>query len=161
MTTQSNRLNSFALKPGHARTAEPLDILGEEVLVKLTDADTNGAAAIFHLTVPPMSGPPLHRHSREDEWFYVLQGRITAEINGQQVVLDAGGSGFASRGTVHTFQNFGDATAQMLVMVTPGGFNQFFEELSSLNQGLPAPDLVRTEQLMNAYGIELLGPPLS
>jgi hypothetical protein len=53
------------------------------------------------------------------------------------------------------------ATAQMLVMVTPGGFNQFFEELSSLNRGLAAPDLVRTEQLMNAYGIELLGPPLS
>ena len=71
------------------------------------------------------------------------------------------GLGFASRGTVHTFQNFGDATAQMLVMVTPGGFNQFFEELSSLNRGLAAPDLVRTEQLMNAYGIELLGPPLS
>ena len=102
MTTHSNRLNSFTLKFGQGRTAEPLDILGQEVLVKLTNADTNGATAIFHLTVPPMSGPPLHRHSREDEWFYVLQGRITVEINGQPVVLDAGGSGFASRGTVHT-----------------------------------------------------------
>jgi mannose-6-phosphate isomerase-like protein (cupin superfamily) len=138
-----------------------LDILGEDVLVKLTSADTNGAAAIFHLTVPPMSGPPMHRHSREDEWFYVLQGQITAKIGDRQVVLDAGGSGYASRATVHTFQNFGDATAQMLVMVTPGGFNQFFEELSSLNRGLPSPDLVRTEQLMNAYGIELLGTPFS
>jgi hypothetical protein len=48
----------------------------------------------------------------------------------------------------------------MLVMVTPGGFNQFFGELSSLIGGLPVPDLVRTEQLMNEYGIELLGPPL-
>jgi mannose-6-phosphate isomerase-like protein (cupin superfamily) len=161
MTTQSNKLNSFSLKAGQGRTAEPLDILGEEVLLKLTNSDTNGAAAIFHLTVPPMSGPPLHRHSREDEWFYVLQGRITAEIASQQVVLDAGGSGYASRGTVHTFQNFGDSVAQMLVMVTPGGFNQFFEELSSLNRGLPSPDLVRTEQMMNDYGIELLGPPLS
>jgi hypothetical protein len=37
----------------------------------------------------------------------------------------------------------------MLVMVTPGGFNQFFEELSSLNRGLSAPDLARTEELMN------------
>jgi hypothetical protein len=46
-------------------------------------------------------------------------------------------------------------------MVTPGGFNQFFQELSSLNAGLPAPDLIRTEQLMNQYGIELLGPPLT
>lgn len=161
MTTHSNNLNSFTLGAGQGRTIEKLDILGEDVLVKLTSADTNGAAAIFHLTVPPMSGPSMHRHSREDEWFYVLQGQITAKIGDRQVVLDAGGSGYASRGTVHTFQNFGDATAQMLVMVTPGGFNQFFEDLSSLNRGLSSPDLVRTEQLMNAYGIELLGPPLS
>src|SRR6516164_6860613 len=141
MTTHSNRLNSFTLKFGQGRTAEPLDILGQEVLVKLTNADTNGATAIFHLTVPPMSGPPLHRHSREDEWFYVLEGKITAEINYQRIVLDAGGSSFAPRGTVHAYQNFGHAVAQMLVMVTPGGFNRFFAEVSSLNKGLPAPDL--------------------
>ena len=53
------------------------------------------------------------------------------------------------------------ASARMLVMVTPGDFNQLFEELSSLNKGLPSPDLPRTEQLMNSYGLDLLGPPLS
>jgi quercetin dioxygenase-like cupin family protein len=149
MTTHWTGLDAFALTARKGRTPEPLDILGEEVLVKLTNADTNGAAAVFHLTVPPMSGPPRHRHSREDEWFYVLDGQIIAEIDGQQTVLHAGGFGFASRGTVHAFQNFGDTAAQMLVMVTPGGFHRFFEELSSLNRGLPAPDPARTEQLMN------------
>ena len=84
--------------------------------MKLTNADTNGAAAVFHLTVPPMSGPPRHRHSREDEWFYVLDGEITAEIDGQRSVLHAGGSGFASRGTAHTFQNFGDAFSHRVVV---------------------------------------------
>ena len=160
MTTDSNTLNAFALAAGQGRTCEPLDILGEQVLVKLASADTQGAAAIFHLTVPPMSGPPLHRHSREDEWLYVLEGQITAEISDQRIIVDAGGSAFVSRGTAHTFQNFTEATARMLVMVTPGGFNQFFEELSSLNKGLPAPDLARTEELMKFYGLELLGPPL-
>jgi quercetin dioxygenase-like cupin family protein len=127
----------------------------------LANADTNGAAAVFHLTVPSMSGPPLHRHSREDEWFYVLEGEITAEIDGRRSVLNQGGSAFTPIGTVHAFQNFAATTAHMLVMVTPGGFNRFFEELSSLNKRLPAPDLVRSEQLMNKYGIELVGPPLS
>lgn len=130
-------------------------------MVKLANADTGGAAAIFHQTVPPMSGPPLHRHSREDEWFYVLEGEITAEIDGQRTILNAGGSAFAPRGTAHTLQNFSSGAAQMLVMVTPRGFQQFFEELSSLNKGLSAADLVRTEQLARDFEIELLGPPLS
>jgi mannose-6-phosphate isomerase-like protein (cupin superfamily) len=161
MTTNSTSLNAFTLAARQGRTGEPLDILGAEVVVKLTNDDTNGAAAVFHLTVPPMSGPPLHRHSREDEWFYLLDGEVTAEIDGQRTVLYAVGSAFASRGTAHTYQNFGAATTQMLVMVTPGGFDRFFEELSALNMGLPAPDLARTEQLMKDYGMELLGPPLS
>lgn len=129
--------------------------------MKLTNTDTSGAAAIFHPNLPPRSGPSLHRHSREDEWFYVLDGEITAEIAGELTVLREGGCAFARRGTAHTIHNFGDASAHLLIMVTPGGFNRFFEELSSLNRGLPAPDLVGTEQLMHQYGIELLGPPLA
>jgi hypothetical protein len=58
------------------------------------------------------------------------------EIDGQRNILQAGGSAFAPRGTAHTFRNFTDATAHMLVMVMPGAFNRFFEELSSLNKGL-------------------------
>ena len=101
------------------------------------------------------------RQSREDEWFYILEGEITLEIDGKRTTLHTGGSAFAPRGSAHTFQNFTNGPAEILVLVTPGGFNQFFEELSSWNRGLPVPDLVRREQLMNEYGIELLGPPLS
>jgi mannose-6-phosphate isomerase-like protein (cupin superfamily) len=161
MTIPSASLHSFALSAPEGRTAEPLDILGEQVLVKLAAADVNGAVAIFQQTVHPMSGPPLHRHSREDEWFYVLDGEITLEVDHRRTILYTGGSAFAPRGTAHTFKNFRDRTARILVTVTPGGgFNQFFEKLCELNKGLPAPDLVRTEHLMNEYGIELLGPPL-
>jgi quercetin dioxygenase-like cupin family protein len=161
MTTQAGSLTAFALTTYEGRTQCPLDILGAEVLVKLGSADTNGATVVFQQDVPPMSGPPLHRHSREDEWFYVLDGEITFEIDGERSVLHAGGSAFAPRGTAHTFKNSRDSSAKMLVMVTPGEFQQFFEELSWLNSELPAPDLVRTEQLMREYGIELVGPPLS
>jgi quercetin dioxygenase-like cupin family protein len=160
MTTPTLNLTSFALTTHEGRTRCPLDILGAEVLVKLGRSDTNGAVAIFHQDVPPMSGPPLHRHSCEDEWFYVLDGEITFEVDGDRMVLRAGSSAFAPRGTAHTFKNFRDRSAKMLVIVTPGGFQQFFEELSALNCGLPALDL-RTERLMRDYGIELLGPPLS
>jgi quercetin dioxygenase-like cupin family protein len=161
MTTQSIAVKSFALSAQEGRTEQPLNIIGAEMLAKLTNDDTDGAVAIFQQNVPPMSGPPLHRHSREDEWFYVLEGQITIQVDGQQTILRAGSSAFAPRGTAHTYQNFGPAPARHLVMVTPGGFQRFFEELTLLNRGPAAPDLVRVEKLMNEHGVELLGPPLS
>ena len=95
-------------------------------------------------------------------WLYVIDDEITAEVDGQRSVLRAGGCAFVPRGTAHTFQNFGQATAHMLATVVPGSnFNRFFEEVSAANHGLPVPDLARTAQIMNAHGLELLGPPLS
>ena len=85
-----------------------------------------------------MGGPPLHRHSREDEWFYILRGEITFEIDGKRIVLPAGGCAFAPRGTAHSFQNFSNTEAQILVLFTPGGFHHFFEKLSSLQSSDPA-----------------------
>jgi quercetin dioxygenase-like cupin family protein len=118
MTTQAIALKSFALSAQEGRTAQPLNILGAEMLAKLTTDDTDGTVAIFQQNVPPMSGPPLHRHSREDEWFYVLEGQITIQVDGQQTILRAGDSAFAPRGTARTYQNFGPASARHLVMVT-------------------------------------------
>jgi len=89
-------------------------------VVKLADADTHGAVAFFQEIVPSLSGPPLHRHSYEDEWFYVLTGEITIEVHGELSVLSPGNSAFAPRGTAHTIQNFDDSPAEMLVMTTPG-----------------------------------------
>jgi mannose-6-phosphate isomerase-like protein (cupin superfamily) len=161
MTTRTPTLLAFTLSAGEGRTPQPLNILGGEVLVKLSDADSHGAVAVFRHTVPPLSGPPLHRHSHEDEWFYVLKGEITIEVDGERSVLRPGGSAFAPRGTAHTFKNFGESPAEMLMITTPGHFNLFFEELAALNAGQSMPDMAAVERLMNDYGVELLGTPLS
>jgi quercetin dioxygenase-like cupin family protein len=157
MGLQTSSPNAFSVAPEQGRSLKPLKILGLDVLVKLANADTDGAVAIFQHPVPPMGGPPLHRHSREDEWFYVLDGEITVEVDSERMILPAGGSAFAPRGTVHAFQNFGTTQARILAMVTPGGFHQFFEKLSSLSSQDPA----RLDQIAKEYGIEILGPPLS
>lgn len=162
MKVGTSAVNSFVVGAGEGRTAEPLDILGEPVLVKLASGDAEGAAAVFEITVPPMSGPPLHRHSREDEWFYVLEGAITLEIDGRRIVAKAGDSAFAGRGTAHAYQNFTSDMAKLLVMTTPGGnFNEFFLRLSAHNMPLTTPDFEGSERIMNEHGMEMLGPPLS
>jgi quercetin dioxygenase-like cupin family protein len=161
MTTHLATQSAFSLTATERRTPQPLNILGTEVLVKVANADTDGATAIFCHAVAPMSGPPLHRHSREDEWFYVLDGELTVEIDGQRIVLLKGGSAFARRGTVHTIQNFTNAPVEVLVVVTPGGFLDFFEELSLVSDRVSASDPAGIERIARKYGIEILGPPLS
>jgi quercetin dioxygenase-like cupin family protein len=161
MTPQLAMQNAYSLTATEGRTPQPLNILGTEVLVKVANADTDGAMAIFYHAVAPMSGPPLHRHSREDEWFYVLDGELTVEIDGQRIVLRKGGSAFAQRGTVHTIQNFTDAPVEVLVVVMPGGFLDFFEELSLASDRASASEPAEIERIAKKYGIEILGPPLS
>jgi len=153
-------LKALVLGPQEYRLGQPLDVLGQPTLVKPAGADTNNAVAVMHLTAPKMTGPPLHRHSREEEWFYVLHGEVTVEIERKRVTGIPGASIFIPRGTVHTFQNFKDETAQMLVMVTPAGLERFFEDLHALNKGLAEPDFPGVQRLMGDYGLELLGPPL-
>jgi len=161
MTMTEQRLKTLVLGPHDYRLREPLDVLGEPGLVKLAGADTGNAVAIVQLTVPTLAGPPLHRHSREDQWFYVLDGEITCEVDGQRFTAGAGSSPFAPRGTAHAYQNFRDEEAHILVMVTPAGLDQFFEDVTTQNKGLSQPDFARVEQLMQSYGMESLGPPLS
>jgi quercetin dioxygenase-like cupin family protein len=161
MSFTEQKLRALVLGPQEYRTQEILDILGQPAMVKLAGSDTNDTVAVVHVTVPKMSGPPLHRHWREEEWFYVLDGEITFQVDGERFELIGGCSLFAPRGTAHTFQNFSDTTAHMLAMVTPAGLERFFEDVTTLHKGLSQPDLAGTEKLMNDYGMELLGPPLA
>src|SRR6516162_10534339 len=65
MTLTEQKLKTLVLGPQDHRSTEMLDILGQPAMVKLAGSDTNDAVAVLHVTVPKMSGPPLHRHSRE------------------------------------------------------------------------------------------------
>lgn len=148
------------LAPGEGRTSAPLNVVGEETLVKVASADSGGGMSAFHLVAPPMSGPPRHVHSREDEWFYVLDGELVFELDGTRQTVIAGGSVWLERGVVHAYQNFTARDARLLIVTTPGPFDGFFVEMSAATPvgGMPAPELLAS--LDAKYGITTLGPPM-
>lgn len=143
------------------RTPAPLNVVGEETLIKVGPDDCEGRYALFHLTAPPMSGPPLHVHSREDECFYVLDGELVFEVDGECHTVQAGGCVAVTRGMVHRYQNFTDRNASLLIVTTPGDFAGFFVDISAIT---PAGGLPSMEQLLSLdakYGITTLGPPMT
>ena len=154
-------LRYHVLAADAGRTAAALNIVGEETLVKVASADSDAQFAFFHLVAPPMSGPPRHVHSREDELFYVLDGELVFELDGACHTVSAGGTVFLRRGVVHAYQNFTTSDARLLIATTPGSFSEFFVELSAATPPGGMPPFEVLEALGDKYGITTLGPPMT
>jgi mannose-6-phosphate isomerase-like protein (cupin superfamily) len=95
--------------------------------------DGPDAGERFSLVEHPM-GPwalaaPLHRHNREDEYSFVLEGRMGALLGDDVVEAGPGDLVFKPRKQWHTFWNAGDEPCRILEIISPAGFDRFFAEL--------------------------------
>jgi mannose-6-phosphate isomerase-like protein (cupin superfamily) len=84
---------------------------------------------VEHPMPPRRLAAPLHRHNREDEYSFVLEGRMGALLGDQVVYAGPGDLVWKPRGQWHTFWNAGDTPARILEIISPAGFEGFFGEL--------------------------------
>jgi quercetin dioxygenase-like cupin family protein len=126
-----------------------------------TPSQTQNTHFAFEATEPPGGGPPLHIHTREEEFFSVIEGEITFWIDGKAIRGAAGTTAFVPRGVPHCFKNCSDRPARVLVVFTPGGIEGFFDYGEPLPGGTVPSDEVLIERigaLAPAFGLEILGP---
>ncbi len=120
--------------------------------------DGADAADRFSLVEHPMSpralAAPLHRHTREDEYSYVLQGRMGALLGDEVVEAGPGDLVFKPRHQWHTFWNAGDEPCRILEIISPAGFEHFFAELDALGGALRA-DPEALAELNERHGLEM------
>ena len=104
--------------------------------------DGEEAGGRFSLVEHPMSAralaAPLHRHNREDEYSYVLEGRVGALLGDEVLVGGPGDLIFKPRNQWHTFWNAADAPCRVLEIISPAGFEQYFRDLAALGGPLKA-----------------------
>ena len=86
---------------------------------------------VEHPMSPRALAAPLHRHTREDEYSYVLEGRMGAQLGDAGVYAEVGDLVVKPRAQWHTFWNAGDGPCRILEIISPAGFEQFFAELGS------------------------------
>jgi mannose-6-phosphate isomerase-like protein (cupin superfamily) len=131
-----------------AKVVGPTDgkagFLGSVGVRFMIDGDETGRG--FSLVEHPMSpralAAPLHRHHREDEYSYVLTGRMGALLGDDVVEAGPGDLVYKPRGQWHTFWNAGDEPARILEIISPAGFEQFFAELGPVAAaGDPDPEV--------------------
>jgi quercetin dioxygenase-like cupin family protein len=133
---------------------------------KAIGEETGEAYALCEVIVAPQGGSPPHRHSRENESFYVQDGELEFQLDNRIIVATAGTFLYSPKGQLHRFTNTTITDAKMLVWVTPAGFEKFIAEVGKAVHGqitagasLSPEDLEKILATAPKYGIEILPPP--
>lgn len=152
-------------------TARDGDVMGDPAGVRdrfMIDGKDSGGrfALVQHLFAPRALAAPMHRHHLEDEYTYVLSGRIGAVLGEEEVFGDPGDLIFKPMNQWHTFWNASDEPASVLEIISPAGLEQFFRALGAMTEppdpdalaALAAPyscdaDLERTQAIVQRHGL--------
>jgi len=135
--------------------AKTWNIFGLQIIGKIFSEDTNGAYSVIVSTTPPSGGAPPHVHEIEDELFYVLEGRFEFTCGDEQFLAEKGAVVVLPKGIPHAFKNVGESAGRMMNTITPGGFEQFFDDVDQLPNGGP-PDPVVLSELAMKYKLRFL-----
>jgi quercetin dioxygenase-like cupin family protein len=118
------------------------------------DETDRGFSLVEHPMSPRALAAPLHRHTREDEYTYVLEGKVGALLGDEVLVGEPGDLIFKPRNQWHTFWNAGDEPARMLEIIAPAGFEKYFEELVDMG-GVTQADPQTLADLCARYELEM------
>jgi len=133
---------------------DPLHVLGMPLRFLCDARETGGAWSLFDEEIPLGMGPPPHRHNW-DEAYYVLEGEVDFEIDGEPVKIRAGDFARLPANTVHGFKGASAAGARVLIFAAPGHSSEFFEDLNSEVRNLP-DDLQKVPEIGLRHGIEMM-----
>lgn len=139
-------------------------VLGDLYTFKFTGRQTNGAFTLIEQIIQPQSGPPPHIHHREEETFYILEGKFSFLLGEKQVVFETGAAVYIPKGTLHTFRNIDERQGQLLVLITPAGLEDFFYAIGTPAVDKKTPPTIDTTviekvmQLAEAYHMSIMLP---
>jgi mannose-6-phosphate isomerase-like protein (cupin superfamily) len=135
---------------------EAVRFAGLGVRFLLDGEATGGAFALVEHPIEPRAlAAPVHTHSREDEYSYVLEGAIGVRVGEEELYAREGDLVLKPRGVPHAFWNPTNRPALVLEMIAPAGFEGYFRELAPLIPRGGPPDGEAIAKLQAKYGMEM------
>jgi mannose-6-phosphate isomerase-like protein (cupin superfamily) len=131
-----------------------LGSIGVRFMIDGVDVQDGGFSLVEHPMPPRALAAPLHRHTREDEYSFVLEGRMGALLGDDVVEAGPGDLVFKPRDQWHTFWNAGDEPCRILEIIAPAGFEEFFRTLSRAGGVGDEIDPEKLAGLGAQYGLE-------
>ncbi len=136
--------------------SEHVEIGGLGIVWKIEGAEAGERFSVVHHPLAPRAlAAPLHRHTREDEYSYVLEGTLGALLGDEVVTAGPGTWVFKPRDQWHTFWNAADTPCEIIEIISPAGFENFFRELAEVYATDSEPDLARFADLCTRYALDM------
>ena len=147
---QTAPTHSIAIAPDSPERAE---FGGLGIVWKIDGAHTgDNFSVVHHPLAPRVLAAPLHRHTREDEYSYVLTGTLGALLGDEVVTAGPGTWVFKPRNQWHTFWNAGDTPCEIIEIISPAGFEDFFRDLAKV---WASGDLSSLGELSQRAGLDM------
>jgi mannose-6-phosphate isomerase-like protein (cupin superfamily) len=141
-----------------SREGHKIAAIGLGITMKADGKATHDAYSLFEYTVPPETdGPPPHLHTREDESFILLSGRLEVHLGGEDFVLEHGDYLYLPRDVIHAFRNPYGEESRVISVVSPAGLEGYYQTLADMPPG--PKDIGLMKEIMADFGIELQLPP--
>ena len=134
-----------------------VNILGIPMLIRIHGRDTGGILSAVESHDVPGGGPPPHIHHREDETFQILEGEYEFIVGDKSFVAKEGATIFAPRGVSHTYRYQGQTPGRLMCVITPAGFEGFFEKIGALTPQ-QQQEIPRVMTIAKEFGLEILPP---
>ena len=150
-TEPANNLNPKIIKD---EEGEVLNVLGDIQTHKLLGSETDNQIVEWVDNVGPGVGIPPHVHTKEDEIFRVIKGKVEITVGGTTTILEAGDTAFAPKNIPHSWTVVGTEKAKMITSAFPAGIEIMFRKLAALPPG--PPDFENVAKICQAQGISFL-----
>lgn len=107
-------------------------------------------SVVHHPLAPRALAGPLHRHHMEDEYSFVLKGKLGALLGDDVVEAGPGAWVFKPRNQWHTFWNAGDEPCEIIELISPAGFEHCFREFATI-----FPDMSKAGPILAKYQLDM------
>jgi mannose-6-phosphate isomerase-like protein (cupin superfamily) len=134
-----------------------INILGIPMVIRLHGSETGGTVSAVESHDVFGGGPPPHIHHREDETFQILEGEYEWTVGDKKFIAKKGDTIFAPRGVAHTYRYLGQAPGRLMCVITPAGFEGFFEAIAALTPQ-QQQDIPRVMEIAKKFDLEFLPP---
>lgn len=122
---------------------------------KLTSDQTDGSCYLFESAFGPGEGNRMHRHQREDEIGYVLEGSLEVRLGDRSRILETGGIARLPKGIPHAIRNPSTTPSRYLFIAVPAGLDRWFDAIALATE-IGSLDAAGFDALAREYGIEWL-----